>query len=229
MKSYTQSVINVYRDHANSSYAGQQKKYMKNKFEFFGLPSPYRRELNRKFLTKTNLPEKQEAFLIIKELWQQPQRELQYFALDLAEKYVKQPEEKDIAFYTYLITHKSWWDTVDFIAATLVGSYFRMFSFERESIINKWLNSGNIWLQRTSLIFQLKYKTDTDALLLYKVIRQLLGTKEFFINKAIGWSLREYSKTDSKWVIQTVEKLNDLSYLSRKEALKVIEKQKKKI
>lgn len=228
MHSYTQSVIKTYKKYANQERSEQQKAYMKGKFEFFGLTSPERKEINRGFLLKTNLPEKQEAFDIIRELWEQPQRELQYFAMALAQKYLKQYNKDDIILYEHLITQKSWWDTVDYIAATLVGSYFKHFEHRRESLVNQWLISENMWLQRTCVLFQLKYKNQTDTMLLKNTINRLLARKEFFINKAIGWSLREYSKTDPDWVREIVQEFDDdLSNLSRREALKVIEKKKK--
>jgi 3-methyladenine DNA glycosylase AlkD len=85
------------------------------------------------------------------------------------------------------------------------------------------MNSGNMWLQRTALLFQLKYKKATDVNLLSDYILRLQGSKEFFINKAIGWILREYSKTDPDWVIQFVQN-NNLANLSRREALKWIDR-----
>ncbi len=81
------------------------------------------------------------------------------------------------------------------------------------------MDSGNMWLQRTALLFQLKYKKATDTKLLTDYILKLQGSKEFFINKAIGWILREYSKTESDWVIEFVKK-HQLAPLSHKEALK---------
>ncbi|PID68084.1 MAG: DNA alkylation repair protein [Flavobacteriia bacterium] len=224
MNTYTQTVINTYQSHANPGRASQQKAYMKGHFDFFGITAPERKILNRTLFKKAHLPTKQEAFTVIKELWAQPQRELQYFAMELAEKYLKQPAIEDIDLYAYMITHKSWWDSVDFIAGTLVGGYFRVFRFERDPVVTEWLASGNIWLQRTCLLFQLKYKAQTDTLLLYRAVYRLLGTKEFFINKAIGWALREYSKTNPVWVQEVVEELDELSNLSRREALKIIEK-----
>ena len=86
------------------------------------------------------------------------------------------------------------------------------------------MNSGNIWLQRTSLIFQLRYRHQTDTDLLSKNINQLIGSKEFFINKAIGWSLRQYSKFNPEWVEKFVNNNPKLSGLSRREALKIISK-----
>lgn len=120
-----------------------------------------------------------------------------------------------------MVTHKSWWDTVDFIAAKLMGEYFTKFPEQRAIYVKKWIDSNNIWLQRCALLFQLKYKENLDTALLGAVINSLLGSKEFFINKAIGWILREYSKTNPNWVMEFANK-TALGNLSKKEALRWI-------
>src|SRR5690554_927563 len=125
-------IISVFQDHSNHKIAQQQTAYLKSKFKFFGLKAPIRRDLQRPFLIQQNLPEKEVAFLIVKELWQEPQRELHYFAQEFFLKYVKQLDKKDISIIEYLITYNSWWDTVDFIATKLLAVYFRLFPEERK-------------------------------------------------------------------------------------------------
>jgi len=120
-----------------------------------------------------------------------------------------------------MITHKSWWDTVDLIATKLVGEYFRIFPDQRGRYVEKWIASNNIWLQRTSIIFQLNYKEELDKEFLAYVINSLTGSKEFFINKAIGWILRQYGRTNPGWVIDFANKTR-LNSLSRREALRNI-------
>jgi 3-methyladenine DNA glycosylase AlkD len=220
--SFITELQSVFQENADFERAEKQAKYMKNKFVFFGLPSPVRKKLQAPFLVKKYLPQKKEAFKICRELYQKPQREFHYFSVELLEKYQKQIEEKDIELFEYLITHNSWWDTVDFIAVNLVGNYFKKFPKKKEHYINKWLQSNNLWLQRTCLIFQLKYKSDTDTELLAYSIQKLLNTKEFFINKAIGWALRQYTRINSNWVIDFVENTPNLSNLSKKEALRLL-------
>lgn len=211
-----------FAQHANRKIALEQKAYMRNQFEFHGIKSTERREIQKPFFIKEFLPEKEELDNIVKSLWEKPQRDYQYFSQELAFKYVNQLEKKNIKLFEYMVTHKSWWDTVDFIAAKLMGEYFKKFPEQRAATIKKWLNSNNIWLQRSALLFQLKYKENLDTVLLSSVINSLLGSKEFFINKAIGWILREYSKTNPKWVLEFANK-TALSNLSRKEALRLID------
>ncbi len=221
MQTFTKTLIQQFQQNANPKNAVSQAKYMKNRFEFFGLTAPERRELQKPFLVQKHLPPKHEMETIVRILWKQPQRELHYFAQEFARKYIKQIESKDIELFEFLILNNSWWDSVDFIAPNLVGAFFKKFPEQRAVYIEKWLNSNNIWLQRTCLLFQLKYKKALDVAVLESTINKLLGTKEFFINKAIGWVLREYGKTNPKWVLEFANK-TDLSNLSRREALRLI-------
>lgn len=221
MIDYIQDIESELRKNANPVYAQYMKAYMRHKFEYFGIKSPHRRELTKPFLIKTSLPSVSELWPIVQELWEKPEREYQYFAMELCSRYSRSVDKSWIDHYESLIISKSWWDTVDFIAATLVGHYFKIFPDMIESITKRWMKSGNIWLQRTCLIFQLKYKDDVNTELLSSFIKELSLSKEFFITKAIGWSLREYSKRNPSWVLDFVQN-NTLQPLSRREALKRI-------
>jgi 3-methyladenine DNA glycosylase AlkD len=137
------------------------------------------------------------------------------------DKYKKQLEVDDIVWIEKLIVTKSWWDTVDILATHLAGEYFKKHKNKIDLITNQWNNSDNIWLQRSSLLFQLKYKQNTNVFLLENYILNLKESNEFFIRKSIGWILREYSKTNPAWVIQFLQK-NELSNLSVREASKYL-------
>ena len=210
-----------FRQQADKNIAEKQEAYLKNKFELFGLPTPLRKETQKPFLLKGNLPSKENLAEITKELWSKPQREFQYFAIDLNRKYLKKIEFNDIELFEMMISNQSWWDTVDLIATNLVGAYFKRFPEQIISVTTKWMESENMWLQRTCLIFQLKYKEAIDTEILTNYILLLKNTKEFFINKAIGWILREYTRTNPEWVVDFVNKY-ELSNLSKKEALRLI-------
>ena len=221
MSEFVDSLEVEFRSAVNNEIMIQQKAYMKGQFEYFGIKSPLRNELSKPFLNKAYLPAKEDLNNLIRELWEKPQRDFQYFAQTLCQKYVKTLEEKDLELFEYMIITKSWWDTIDFIASNLVGPLFTKFPHLRDKTIKKWMASNNIWLQRTCLLFQLKYKDQVDRDLLSKLILELTGGKEFFINKAIGWSLRSYSRVDPEWVKEFVHN-NELSNLSKREALKLI-------
>jgi 3-methyladenine DNA glycosylase AlkD len=218
-KAFIDTLESVFKDHEDKDKAQKMQAYLKDKFVMFGINAPLRETLSQPFLTKEFLPPKEEANQIIEALWNKPQREYHYFAQQFAFKYAKKWVKSDIALLENMITTHSWWDTVDFIAAKLLGSYFKLFPEQIEPVTTKWLNSGNIWLQRSCLLFQLKYKKDLNTELLSRYIHQLNGSKEFFINKAIGWVLREYARINPEWVRQFVNN-TPLSNLSKREALK---------
>lgn len=210
-----------FQRNANPTIARGQKAYMKNQFEFYGITAPKRKELQKPFLMKQHLPPKRDLSKMVKELWKLPQREYQMFAQELVHKYSKDLMRTDIKLLEYMIINKSWWDTVDFIAANIVGPYFKLYPELRKKVTTKWLKSGNMWLQRSALLFQLKYKADVDTHLLSHIIKYLLGSQEFFINKAIGWMLREYGKTNPSWVRNFADD-SPLHPLSRREALRLL-------
>ena len=200
----------------------EQKAYMRNQFDFYGLKARERREIQKPFLIKKHLPTKDKLDKIVKTLWEKPQRENQLFAQELVFKYIIHFERKDMGLLEFMVTNKSWWDTVDYIACNLMGAYFKKFPEERLFYVDKWLKSKNMWLQRSALLFQLKYKMDLDTHILSLCIGSLQGSKEFFINKAIGWVLREYSRSNPKWVLEFVSKTT-LHSLSKREALRRIQ------
>ena len=221
MEGYIKTLTIAFEKNADVKNAVGQKAYMRNQFEFFGMTSPIRKKVQKLWLNKDSLPSKTELENIVQTLWLKPQREFQFFAQELTFKYAKQFEIKDIALIEFMITHKSWWDTVDYIAANLLGTYFKLYPEQRAIYVKNWLASGNFWLQRSAILFQLKYKDQVDTEILSHVITSLLGSKEFFINKAIGWMLREYGKTNPTWVVNFV-KGHQLEKLSQKEALRLI-------
>jgi 3-methyladenine DNA glycosylase AlkD len=205
----------------NPGNALQQKAYLRNQFDFFGLKSPEQTELRRHFLKKHGMPETDNLPGLIREMWQQPEREFQYFGMMLTDKYIRKTEAGFIDVLEFMVTTKSWWDTVDYIAAGLMGAHFKRFPEQIPAYTEKWMASGNIWLQRSALLFQLKYKKDTDIKLMFNLIKRLANENEFFIRKAIGWVLREYSKTNPEIVVGFVE-THTLKPLSKREALKRI-------
>jgi len=204
--------------------AQSMAKYMLNKFEFYGIKSPLRKELQRYFLKTENLPNIDEIPEIVTQLWFLPQREFQYLAIDLLRKYNNKTPEKMIDLFEFILTNRSWWDSVDIISSRIIGDHFKRFPKQIVPYTERWINSNNIWLQRSALLFQLNYKEQTDKEMLFAYILRLNHSSEFFINKAIGWVLRQYSKIDAEIVIDFVES-NNLANLSKREALKWMKNQ----
>ncbi len=209
-----------FQDHANPERAMSMKGYMRNQFEFFGVDSTTRKTIVSDVIRKNGKPEFPVLIGLTGLLWSQPEREMQYAAMDINNHYLKKLIPAYIPVYEKLIGQKSWWDTVDWLAPRAMGTFLQNFPEEIPRYTDKWLNSGNIWYIRSAILFQLHYKLKTDFELLKSIILQTTGTKEFFINKASGWALREYSKTNADAVINFVNSTAQLSNLTRTEALK---------
>lgn len=226
MHNYIKPIVEEFKRKSNPPNVEPMAKYMKNLFPYLGIKTPERREITKKFFKEYGLPEISELEAIIRDLWELPEREFQYFAIGLLVKFKDKVGKDIIDLYEYLTTTKSWWDSVDGVASWLVGSLFQRFPEMIEPYTKKWLISGNMWLQRTVILFQLNYKDKTDVMLLGMSIMSVADSREFFIQKAIGWALREYSKTDAQAVINFV-KNNELASLSKREALKWLKNQGK--
>jgi 3-methyladenine DNA glycosylase AlkD len=204
---------------ANGERAVGAKAYMRNQFEFIGIATPQRRKVCKEFMKQIGLLKHDDLQEAVKELWQLPEREYQYCAIELIAFNKKVWNEKVIELIEHCIVQKSWWDTVDFICTECVSPYFKIFSTKQKEITNGWNKSTNIWLQRSSLLAQKGYKKNTDTEMLSEYIIHLSKSKEFFIQKAIGWMLREHARVDAEWVINFVS-THELAPLSKREALK---------
>jgi len=222
MRPYLLPLLSLFEQHANPMQAAPMKKYMRDQFEYLGIKTPERRELQKQFYAEHGLPPVAELDSIVRELWALPQREFQYTAIGLIGRLVEQIPSDFIKTIEYLIVAKSWWDTVDGLAADIVATHFHRFPKVREKYLARWRKSDNFWLRRTCILFQLNYKEETDFPLLCDIIRENLGSEEFFINKAIGWALRQYARTDPQAVKKFV-KATPLHPLSRREAMKHLE------
>jgi 3-methyladenine DNA glycosylase AlkD len=194
---------------------------MRNQFEFLGVTSVLRKELFTSW--KKELPQNlsyKTRWEIIHELWKKEEREFQYVAIDWLNSWktieIQEVDDKNIKF---LISNKSWWDTADLISSNILGKYGQKFPNKMFEVIEEWSEEDSIWLHRATIIFQLRYKQNTDIKTLTKQIIRFKSNKEFFIQKSIGWSLREYAKTDPNWVKEFIAD-QEISGLAKREALK---------
>jgi len=217
MNAYLLPLQEAFSRNANLSDAKAMEAYMKGHFPFYGIKATPRRQLLAR-LKDHGMPTPFDPE-VLRCMWAAPQREFHHSAIDIMEKQIRSINESNLTFLEELIITKSWWDTVDGLASWIVGPYFLKFPERKSEITGQWAVHGNMWLRRASIIFQLGYKEKTDTELLFRNIRLNLGSKEFFINKAIGWALREYAKTDAEAVRRFVSE-TELSPLSRREAMK---------
>jgi 3-methyladenine DNA glycosylase AlkD len=222
MHPYAASLRILFEQNADPVQAAPMKKYMRDQFEYLGIKSPLFKALMKQFISARGMPPVYEMDIILHDLWSLPQREFQYAATSLLGRSQNALPAKFIQTIEYLLITKSWWDTVDSIAGGTVGVHFQRFPEVRETYLAKWRTSDNFWLRRTTILFQLNYKKETDFDLLCEIIRENLDSKEFFINKAIGWSLRQYARIDPN-AVKNFVKSTRLHPLSKREALKHLE------
>jgi 3-methyladenine DNA glycosylase AlkD len=206
---------------ANPDKAIGMSKYMKNLFPYVGISSPERKklvaELRNTFKPSSNTELKEWIAL----LWEMPEREYQYVGMDYLQKDVKLLHETDIKWFETLITDKSWWDSVDLISGNYLGKFLRKFPHLLEPTILDFKDRENMWLNRAAIICQLGYRSETNTSLLAMAILPHIESKEFFLQKAIGWALRQYGKTNPDWVKSFVEN-HSLKPLSKREALRLL-------
>lgn len=205
---------------SNAENALPMAKYMKNQFPFLGLKKPERMKLVKPHLQEKK-KEKRVDWDFIRRCYAMPEREFQYVAIDYLElmrDFLTAADMDRIG----LVRTKSWWDTVDALNR-VVGYLVMKYPVLKEQRVRRWMTSDNIWLVRLSLIFQLKYKEKTDTEFLKEAILANCRRGEFFIDKAIGWILREYSKTNPSWVKSFLASYGDqLSSLSIREGSKYL-------
>ena len=213
-------LITSFYDHKNQEQATQMSAYMKDKFPFLGIKKPQRDELQKKFIKQIKIQRKIDWDFIVM-LWDLPEREFQYLGVDYLLALRNSLQESDIDNIKQLILNKSWWDSVDSLATNIIGNFCANYPKLIPSHILSWAESENIWLARVAVLFQLKYKEKTDREFLEFIIAKNCNSKEFFITKAIGWALREYSKTNKEWVKSFLEG-HALQPLSVREASKYL-------
>ncbi len=193
--------------------------YMRNKFTFIGVSSQKRKIILKELQSIPNIKDSKILIPLVENLWLQTEREYQYIGMDLLIKYHKLLNTEHIPFLLQLVETKSWWDTVDMLAASVLGSVLIRNTHALPAFIETLSNSNNFWLNRTAIICQLKFKDKTNITLLEIAILPHIQSNEFFIQKSIGWALRQYARTNALYVIDFVHS-HSLKPLSKKEALK---------
>jgi 3-methyladenine DNA glycosylase AlkD len=207
---------------SNKEEAVAMQNYMKNNFQFIGIKTNKRRAVLKKLWIENKQEIAQNFRTIVVELFNKPEREFHYCGQEIFEKEIRKKYKiEDVLLIEKIITTNSWWDSVDFLAKYVLGSYLKIVPNETYAVIEKFSNSNNMWLNRSALLFQLGYGSKVDFELLKSECEKHKNSNEFFIQKAIGWALRNYSKHNSAGVKNFVENTN-LKPLSKREALRKI-------
>ena len=215
-------LISDLEENRNELLAVSMERYMQDKFRFLGVRGATRTEIYKKYF-----PEARKSKVIdwnfIETCWNKEEREVQYVVVYYLKAMQKCLKREDISRLKYLIVTKSWWDTVDLLAKVVGSLVIRIEGYDQ--IMLEWSKDSNIWLRRVAILHQLSFKEKVDEIILDKILVNNLGDSEFFINKAIGWALRDYSKSNPEWVTKFIEKNREnMANLSLREASKYLDK-----
>ena len=211
-----------FRKASDSELAIPMENYMKNNFSFLGIKTEQRRAIFKSNYEQNKAEVKSNFRALAWELLQKKEREFHQTAIDLLVKeFKKNFVLEDIRLIEKLIITNSWWDSVDTIAKYILGGYLLQFPSETLKVVERFSNSENMWLNRSAILFQLSYKEKTNFEILKSECEKHKDSNEFFIQKAIGWALRDYSRFNPKGVEVYVNSTN-LKPLSRREALRLL-------
>jgi 3-methyladenine DNA glycosylase AlkD len=206
---------------ANPEKAAPMAAYMKTDQPFYGVQKPGRSAIFNEMIDRFAPGDRDDYRTAVLALWGQPHREEQYFAIGFAKAFPRYITLSSVPLYRRLIVEGAWWDFVDDIATSLVGSVLRNQRDPMTPKIRAWIDDRDLWLRRTAIIGQLGHKEATDESLLFDTCAARLDEREFFIRKAIGWALRDYAKTNPEAVRSFVlDHRTDMSGLSLREATK---------
>ena len=213
-------LITDFEENRNELLAESMSKYMQDKFRFLGIRGATRTEIYKKYFPDARKT-KTIDWDFVESCWNKEEREFQYVVVYYLKAMQKFLKREDISKLKYLIVTKSWWDTVDLLAKVIGSLVIRIEGYDQ--IMLEWSKDSNIWLKRVAILYQLSLKDKVDEIILDKILVNNLGDNEFFINKAVGWALRDYSKYNPEWVREFIKKNKDnMANLSIREASKYI-------
>ena len=215
-------LITDLEENRNELLAESMSKYMQDKFRFLGVRGATRTEIYKKYFPDAR-KNKVIDWDFVERCWNKEEREFQYVVVYYLKAMQKFLKREDISRLKYLIVTKSWWDTIDLLAKVVGSLIIRIEGYDQ--IMLEWSKDSNIWLRRVAILYQLSLKEKVDKQVLERILVNNLGDSEFFINKAIGWALRDYSKFNPEWVREFIKKNKEnMANLSIREASKYLDK-----
>jgi len=217
-KELARFVTSRFADLADPDKAGPMGRYMKTDMPFYGVQSGVRagvyREMKRLFIPKSR--EEYEGAVLA--LWALPHREEKYAAIEYASQHDAWIDARSLDLYGWIVCDGAWWDFVDAVAIRLVGTAYLKDRPGVRPVMEAWVEDGDLWIRRAAILSQLKHGSETDHDQLFRFCLRRAPDTAFFIRKAIGWALREYSKTSPERVARFLANHRDrLSGLSVRE------------
>lgn len=216
---YLAKLKNILSERGDPMTAEGQMKYMRNQFEFYGLKAAKWLAVAKEIFQTEGIFEGEKLKEFTRLSYEDEYREVHYIATEMVQKRVKKEPHDFIDFLEEMLLSKSWWDTVDWITK-LINFHFKKFPENRRPYCEKWIDSDNIWLQRSAIICHRFDKKDLDFVLLKEMILRRADSKEFFIQKGAGWALRDYSKVNPEAVVEFIDENPQLANLTKREGLK---------
>jgi len=207
---------------ADAQQAAPMRAYMLNQFAFLGIRAPARRQALRG-LPKLSAWTAPELLALTDQLWDLPEREFQYVAVDLLAKHHRLLGPDNVVHLLQLVQCKPWWDTVDGLAGVVGDILLRARAGEPDAqrAMDACLSHPNLWVRRVAMLHQLGWKAHTDEVRLLHYALALAPEPDFFIRKAIGWALRDHARTRPEPVRAFLaQHAQSLSGLTRREAAK---------
>ena len=219
---YVREVEKALMPLADSAKAEKMRAYLLGQFEFLGLPAPVRRDAVKP-LSGCQWHSSGDLLSAAHMLWNKPEREYRYTAIDLLRRHDRCLQPADLSVIRQLLLRDAWWETVDGLTA-VIGAVLRAqlkSVDDPEALMDQWIVDSNFWVRRCAMLHQLGWRLDTNAKRLFAYAESLADEKEFFIRKAIGWALRDYSRWNPEAVSHFVrEKRGVLSGLTAREAVR---------
>ncbi len=211
---------------ADPRRAAAMAAYMKTSMPFYGVPKPEREQIRREIKTRFIPLNRSDYERAVLGLWKLPHREEKYFAIDVARTWRDFIVPESLPLYRRMIHEGAWWDTVDEVAAHLVGAVLLRHRQATALLMDRWIEDAHLWIRRAAIISQLTHKDKTDHARLFRYSLAQAAEKDFFIRKAIGWALRQYAYTAPDRVCAFITKnRHRLSPLTYREASRVLIKQ----
>lgn len=189
--------------------------YMKTSNPFYGVQKPQRTPVANAVKRRFEIADIEQYRAVVETLWAMPHREEKYLAIHVARLYPQYVNAASVPLYERLIREGAWWDFVDELAIHLVGRVLLEQRSKLKPLFYKWIRDDDLWIRRTAILAQIGHKERTDQRMLFDYCLRCAGESEFFIRKAVGWALREYSRfapdAVQDFIVQNRERLSALS------------------
>lgn len=187
---------------------------------FFGIPTQERRALTSEFLQESKGAEVDEVLTVVQQLYDRPERECLYLTFDLLEQNYRRFSYPDFQQMYPLVDRQAWWDSVDSLRKVM-SLWVKGHQQHLDEVITRLLAEESMWQRRIAITLQLMWKEQTNTAWLERASLQNCADPEFFIQKAIGWALRDYGRANPDWVRRFLAE-HELSRLAVREGGKYL-------